>query len=223
MVLIGIDPGRTGAIAVIRHNDRKIIDCIEMPMKDDEAGNKSRQSVDFHQLYIMLGKYKDLKPIVIIEKVRAIKGSAAMSTFKFGRNYQSVVDAADVWKYPIRFVEPKKWQAHYFNEGMHKPKIEGRYGKLKTDTKLMALRAAKKIWKHTGTQDEHFYPTYVKKRPPNAKVHDGKVDALLMAYWGLRHILEKGLHPYGTIPVKLEPIFDSEKHVGALDGYVPAL
>lgn len=220
MRVIGIDPGRKGAIAVLKEN-RKIVECIEMPTKRDPAGKETQRSIDFHQLYAFLGKFQHEKPIVIIEKVRAIKGSAAMSTFKFGRNYQAVVDAAEVWKYPIRYVEAKYWQDHFFGETVWKPKKKGRYGKLKNDTKAMALIAARKIWRSKGTQEEHFYPNYKVEMGDRAVPHDGKVDALLIAYWGIKNVLEKGLHPYGPVAVKTPTLFKSEEHTSIFKGFRP--
>lgn len=125
-----------------------------------------------------LSDLKTLAPkikVAYVEKVHAIYGSSASSTFTFGRNYQAALCGLEASDIPYRLVAPKDWQKTVLCK---KNKIFK--NKNKVDTKAMAREAAKVIFK-----DESFLKTPRSKTP-----HDGLVDAALIATYGLRK--EKG-------------------------------
>lgn len=173
------------------------------PKRDFKGkASKTEKEIDFHTLSLFIGKWaKKGNCICLIEEVRHIHGASGMSTFKFGQNYQSCIDAVDAWMLPINFVPPKTWQKHF---------------KSKNDSvrnaKDRALSYAKRIWANPLTQQRFFFQNDNGVRSRNVRLpHDGIVDALCIAYWGIRHIVERGRHPFGPVSVKQRAIFASEK------------
>lgn len=108
---IGVDPGLTGAIAVLCNND--LVDILDMP---SIAATKGKGNIVSPQL-LTANVEKILKSIddncVVscnIEQVSAMPGQGVASTFKFGRSLgvaEGVIAAA---KIPITYVTPQKWK-----------------------------------------------------------------------------------------------------------------
>lgn len=219
MVIIGMDPGANGGIAILNEKG-KVLETFIMPIYKD-----TRRDVDFYALASILSKYRKRKPIVVLEKVHAIQGCAAATTFKFGQNYQACKDAANIWKMPLFDVYPKEWQKLVFNPNYH-PKKKTKSGKRKTDTKAKALAAARKLMAQ-NSWTIHLFKDYERGfRPKNAKPHDGKVDALCIAYWGYRKVAQSSLKcPYEKPLPESKPKFPFEiaevKKRNRVNGIVP--
>ena len=87
MLIIGIDPGITGAICFFE--DRKIIGLIEMP--NMAAGKKNKRQVNgaqvYNEIFERIKNYnkKDIK--VVIEQVSAMPGQGVTSMFNFGQSF----------------------------------------------------------------------------------------------------------------------------------------
>ena len=81
MLIIGIDPGISGALCFMEQG--KIIDVIDMPSMAD--GKKNKKQVNGSQVFNEISKYlKDNKPEnvkVIIEHVTAMPGQGVTSMF----------------------------------------------------------------------------------------------------------------------------------------------
>jgi hypothetical protein len=207
MIFIGIDPGNHGGVAVLKEN-KQIIETFAMPILKSNSG-KTSYEIDFYTLTLKLGKYKDQKPLVIIEELTGRGGWGATQTFKFGRNYQTCINAVEGWRMPAKYVKPQEWQKHF-------PKLrndKNRSEKLTKQqlSKLRAWQAAKRIWVNPKTQNRYFKAHKEEKERHNAKkFHDGIVDALCIAYWGIKHLGETGKHPYEPMDMKNKPLFESE-------------
>ena len=113
MLIIGIDPGITGAICFFE--DRKIIDLIEMP--NMAAGKKNKRQVNGAQVYneilerIKNYNKKDIK--VVIEQVSAMPGQGVTSMFNFGQSFGVLKGICSAMQLPMYFVRPAKWKKHY--------------------------------------------------------------------------------------------------------------
>ena len=113
MLIIGIDPGITGAICFFE--DRKIIDLIEMP--NMASGKKNKRQVNGAQVYneilerIKNYNKKDIK--VVIEQVSAMPGQGVTSMFNFGQSFGVLKGICSAMQLPMYFVRPAKWKKHY--------------------------------------------------------------------------------------------------------------
>ena len=95
---IGIDPGATGAIAIIS-GDIQIIDC--PPTVAEMAG--------------ILRLYEGYETKAIIEKVSPFYKSSAKSAFTFGGNFFAWQAILACFQIPYDFVTPRKWQKVMFD------------------------------------------------------------------------------------------------------------
>lgn len=106
-------------------------------------------------------KYRGYDFFVFIEEVHAIFGSSAKSTFGFGRNFGSIMGALEALNIGYDFVPPKTWQYKYHKKHM----------KIK-DPKERSLKAATALYPKVSFRH-------------NERLHDGIVDALLIATYGV--------------------------------------
>ena len=87
MLIIGIDPGISGAICFLKNG--KVIDAIEMPSMAD--GKKNKKQVNGSQIFneisarIKDSNKEDIK--VVIEQVSAMPGQGVTSMFNFGQSF----------------------------------------------------------------------------------------------------------------------------------------
>ena len=113
MLIIGIDPGITGAICFFE--DRKIIDLIEMPNMAD--GKKNKRQVNgaqvYNEIFERIKNYnkKDIK--VVIEQVSAMPGQGVTSMFNFGQSFGVLKGICSAMQLPMYFVRPVKWKKYF--------------------------------------------------------------------------------------------------------------
>ncbi|MDC0216433.1 crossover junction endodeoxyribonuclease [Candidatus Pelagibacter sp.] len=114
MLIIGIDPGITGAICFFE--DGKILKVLEMPNMPE--GKKNKRQVNGAQIsleIINIIKNLDKKNIkVIIEQVAAMPGQGVTSMFNFGQSFGVLKGICSALQLPMYFVRPAKWKK-YFN------------------------------------------------------------------------------------------------------------
>ena len=114
MLVIGIDPGISGAICFME--DGKITDVIEMPSMAE--GKKNKKQVNGRQIFneISLVKNKFLKDqmSVVVEQVSAMPGQGVTSMFNFGQSFGVIKGICSAMELPIFYVRPAKWKK-YFN------------------------------------------------------------------------------------------------------------
>ncbi len=114
MMIIGIDPGISGAICFMLNG--KIIDVIEMPSMAE--GKKNKKQVNGSQIFneisskIVDMKTEDVK--VVIEHVSAMPGQGVTSMFNFGQSFGILKGICSAMSLPMYFVRPTKWKK-YFN------------------------------------------------------------------------------------------------------------
>lgn len=159
-----IDPGFTGALLVT--NGGAEIESILMPVKS--YGDKEKR-IDFFGVKTWLEKALKKYPISTLFLERAYAGGMGVtSAFNYGRGFESLLLVVESLSIPFILVEPQKW-----TKEMH----EGFSKDLKAKAK--SLLAA-----------ERLYPHLVPKLPtrPKGGLHEGPIDALLIAGYGLRKL-----------------------------------
>jgi len=104
MLIIGIDPGITGAICFFE--DRKIIDLIEMP--NMASGKKNKRQVNGAQVTNIIKERldKNKEIIVVVEHVNAMPGQGVTSMFNFGQSFGVIKGICAALSLPIYFVSP---------------------------------------------------------------------------------------------------------------------
>lgn len=110
-VSIGIDPGKTGAIAVM--DDDGIL-CLEQFNVD--------KYVDVLSYVGMSTSAKDIK--VCLEKVGAMPGQGVVSMFNFGHNLGVIEGILSALRIPYQLVPPQTWKKEFSLTGDKAKSIE---------------------------------------------------------------------------------------------------
>lgn len=110
MIVIGIDPGLTGAIAVV---NTAMEACVyDMPTFQYSPKGFVKRAVDLQTVAFIL-RSCGAAP-VFLEKVNAHPGQGVSSVFSFGMSYWGVAGAVAGLYYPLTLVAPQDWKAHFF-------------------------------------------------------------------------------------------------------------
>ena len=114
MLIIGIDPGISGAICFFENG--KIIEIIDMPSMTD--GKKNKKQVNGAQIFNEISERIINIPKneinVVLEQVSAMPGQGVTSMFNFGQSYGVIKGICAAMRLPLHFVRPTKWKK-YFN------------------------------------------------------------------------------------------------------------
>lgn len=143
--ILGIDPGKKGAFAII-DKDGTFIDAFDMPLI------KGENLIDEEELVRLI---KDLphRTVVHIEKVSSMPRDGVTSAFSFGYGYGLVIGILKSFKLTVHRTRPAIWKKAYF-----KPK----------STKKDSLALARKTYgkehfpleKHDGRAEACFIADY---------------------------------------------------------------
>ncbi len=111
MIIIGIDPGITGAISVLEN--KKIIDVYDTPTMID--GKKNKKQVNGSQVTNIIKERinNDKEVVVVVEQVNAMPGQGVTSMFNFGQSFGVIKGICSALSLPIYFVRPNKWKKHF--------------------------------------------------------------------------------------------------------------
>lgn len=112
MIVCGVDPGLSGALAFYGTLDTGIspIDCLtyDMPTLSLVRGGKNKREVDAHSLARLLKS----RPIdhAFLEQVGAMKAQGVSSMFSFGKSYGIVIGVLATLEIPMTLVPPVRWK-----------------------------------------------------------------------------------------------------------------
>ena len=101
MMFCGIDPGKSGAIAIIDEFGEIVSTCAKMPWANDR--------LDARKVHIFLAKWAGDGLKVTIEKVAGY-GMGAKSCFTFGRSVGGLFATLDILGVSILHPTPHMWQ-----------------------------------------------------------------------------------------------------------------
>ena len=111
MKIIGIDPGLSGAIAIL--DDKKVLGLFDMPVMADGKKNKRQLNSAHLSQYISSNIVDMNKSVVVVEQVNAMPGQGVTSMFNFGQTFGAIKGISATLKLPIFFVRPSKWKKHF--------------------------------------------------------------------------------------------------------------
>ena len=111
MKVIGIDPGLSGAIAILENN--KVLGIFDMPVMSE--GKKNKRQLNSAQLVNIIKEniMKDEEITVVVEQVNAMPGQGVTSMFNFGQTFGAIKGVCAALNLPIFFVRPSKWKKHF--------------------------------------------------------------------------------------------------------------
>ena len=114
MIIVGIDPGISGALCFFSNGN--VIDVIDMPTMAE--GKKNKKQVNGRQIFNEILNIKNTfaghKINVVVEQVSAMPGQGVTSMFNFGQSFGVIKGICSAMELPIFYVRPAKWKK-YFN------------------------------------------------------------------------------------------------------------
>ncbi len=170
-LFLGVDPGASGCFVWLRE-DGTVHDIKLMP----------RVGLEFDLLGVqnIMNKHRDQTVHAVVEKVHAIFGSSASATFSFGEAFMLAKASVGFMGIPYTLVPPSTWQKE-MHEGvtpiMKATKRRTKTGDVvkKKDPKATSLVAATRLFPDVDMRDPD------RKTDRAKKLHDGVIDAILMA------------------------------------------
>ena len=111
MIIIGIDPGLNGAIAVLKNN--KVLDIFDVPVMPEGKKNKRQLNSALLVNLIKENIIDNEEVAVVVEQVNAMPGQGVTSMFNFGQTFGAIKGVCAALELPIFFVRPSKWKKHF--------------------------------------------------------------------------------------------------------------
>ncbi len=113
MLIIGIDPGISGAICFFENGEVKEI--IEMPTMAE--GKKNKKQINGTQIYNeILRRIENLSKkniFVVIEQVSAMPGQGVTSMFNFGQSFGVIKGICSAMQLSTFYIRPVKWKKYF--------------------------------------------------------------------------------------------------------------
>jgi len=157
MFVIGIDPGATGAVAIL-NKDGGLVDVFDMPSLDMLIGGKNKRRVVPELLAAELRFYDKPGTVGVVEQVSARPGQGVASMFAFGQAYGQVLGVLAGMSIPTTTVTSAVW---------------------KRDLKMTSFKDAARL------KAAQTWPLAAKQFARNKD--DGRAEASLIALWFQKH------------------------------------
>ena len=166
MIILGCDPGLTGAFAAVDTASERVLSCVDMPIY-----LQGRRSARFHKRAIdpegvtdwLSGQKLCGAARLAIEEVQGLPGQSAPAAFNFGYGYGIVLSIARMLGFEICTSRPQQWKGFFG--------IQGGGPKGKQDS----LVHARRLFPHDSG---HW---------PRTSDH-GRAEAALIALYGARNV-----------------------------------
>ena len=111
MKILGIDPGLSGAIAILEK--KKVLNLFDMPVMAE--GKKNKKHLNSAQLVNIIRENSigEEEIVVVVEQVNAMPGQGVTSMFNFGQTFGAIKGVCAALNLPIFFVRPSKWKKYF--------------------------------------------------------------------------------------------------------------
>lgn len=111
MRILGIDPGLSGAIAILEK--KKVLNLFDMPVMAE--GKKNKKQLNSAQLVNIIKEniINEEEIAVVVEQVNAMPGQGVTSMFNFGQTFGAIKGICAALNLPIFFVRPSKWKKYF--------------------------------------------------------------------------------------------------------------
>jgi hypothetical protein len=186
-VIISIDPGKQGAIAIFI--DGELHSVIDIPLIKTEVDRRRLavllQPQSFSKCFDIDTSWDEIrsKIHVFVEDVSNFPGASARSMRSFGYICGLLDGLLDAYGYSYTYIKPKEWQKFCWKgvseikkqKAVRNKDPEIMSTKMATDTKAMSYLAFCNL-----------FPEQINKIP---KSKDGRIDAVLIGYYGISQII----------------------------------
>lgn len=157
MIHIGIDPGLSGAIAVVSDD---AVDVTDMPTLEIVVNKKHRREINLHELRDILAQFNQVECHVFLEKISGMPGMGGTTMFSLGRSYGQIEATLVGIGLPVTKVPSMTWK------------------------KAMLPKSAIKGKEASRARALEMFPAMAGKL--SRKKDDGRAESLLIAEFGRR-------------------------------------
>jgi hypothetical protein len=181
IVYLGVDSGKKGGFVLISESG-DILHQYVMPLTKGKTAKEKK--IDCKQLCTILSAMTNLYTIVCtLEETASIFGVDKSTMFTMGRSLGIMEGVLSCGCVSLTMIRPKAWQKAAW-ESSDIVKMKSKSGKTVTDTKQTSANATMRLFPKAdlryGNNERHL--------DRRKKLHDGMVDAILIAYvCRLRH------------------------------------
>ena len=109
MIILGIDPGISGAVAYYDTKLEKVTHVCDMPTEMIAVSGKTRPRVSAQGVRELL--WAAGSNHLAIEKVGGLPGQSGSASFNFGRGVGVIIGLAAAFEYQIEEIAPVTWKA----------------------------------------------------------------------------------------------------------------
>lgn len=110
-LIVGVDPGATGALALLRANgSKKTIEVVDMPVGKITVGKSTRNRISPELLGDVVADWAPFVDVAYIEEVAAMPKQGVSSVFTFGQAHGMVLGAFATHGVRIVRIRPLLWQ-----------------------------------------------------------------------------------------------------------------
>ncbi len=163
MLIVGIDPGKYGGIVAIdKHGEIQFLEV--MP----------QEFLDMVSIFVELVKLKRAPTMAFVEKAQVFPGQGGVGNFTYGEHFGTLQSALKTSGMPYELVPPQAW-----TKVMHVGCCDA-----SSKSKQKSKQVMKKLYPGISLTNPHS------TRSKN--MHDGLMDALLIAEYGRRRMLKWG-------------------------------
>ncbi len=107
MIVLGIDPGAKGALALFDATTG-VLDVIDTPTVTVKRGAKTKAEISPQMLAAIVRSRRIER--AVLEKVGAMPGQGVSSMFQFGRGVGMIEGVLAALQIPVEYVAPQTWQ-----------------------------------------------------------------------------------------------------------------
>ena len=171
MIIIGIDPGLTGAVAVV-NTATGACDVQDLPTVDLEGGGLVKRRIQGRDFGLQLRQMvpPGHTPLVFLEQVGAMGGqnNAVQTQASLAGTFMGIRCVLDILRWPPELVQPQRWKAKF---GLTRKKADpGEKAESESAYKGRHLKVAREL-----------YPS----APLHLARHHNRAEALLIAHYGI--------------------------------------
>jgi crossover junction endodeoxyribonuclease RuvC len=120
MLICGIDPGKTGALAFVRSDPAHLDSVISMPLVQTR-GRRTPKTIFSANWHAVAAALRESEPdLVVIEQQGARPGMSAKSTFSIAHQYGALIGICSALGLPFETVLPSVWKVRMGLKGLDK-------------------------------------------------------------------------------------------------------
>jgi len=111
-LVLGVDPGNSGAFATYDSVSKRVVDVQDMPVWYQVIGKKKRPRLDTVALADMFEVYEMMGvELMVLEAVGGRPQQGAGAAFVFGYGVGCIYATATIFRIPVETVPPASWKA----------------------------------------------------------------------------------------------------------------